>query len=111
MESNEINARIATICGWTYRPDLDAYYPWLNPPGFRYTDSKPHHSVPDFFGDLNCCYEMEETLTVSECYDYASYISQTLGHWNPSDAAKTWPFHADAPTRCRAFLRVHGVTI
>jgi len=59
--------------------------------------------IPNFYGDLNECAKIENTLTQEERQRYVSILGQSHG-------LVLW-FHitATAPLRCRAFLEVFGL--
>ena len=76
----------------------------INPNGEIVT----HHSIPDYFGDLNACYEMEKVLTEKGVNAWWSYVAFINRH-NPTPFGAETAVHATAPQRCEAFLRTLGL--
>jgi hypothetical protein len=60
--------------------------------------------IPHFFSDLNACAEIEKTLNEGAILDYRETLSDML----KDDCRIGLGFHATAPQRCEAFLRMHG---
>jgi hypothetical protein len=64
------------------------------------------HTVPDYLHDLNACYEFEELL--GDNFNEYARLLQGLSRYAASlMPISVWDLiHADARTRCRAFLLV-----
>jgi hypothetical protein len=116
MEPEQINEEVARACGWT-KHKID-YAPigggsvfetfWL-PPGVDINTLTaegiawgPSHgrSVPNYFGDLNHCAEMEMTLTPDGRYEYMLELARVC-----QVGATSYHVFSSAPQRCEAFLR------
>jgi hypothetical protein len=111
MTNEQINIKIAELCGWKPRTVL---YPgrfeqgWKKGRGFR-------KKFPNYAADLNACHEFEKTLTPEQQFDYVYELNDNaLGLVPLSSPASyregvLWLFlHTTARQRCEAFLRVHG---
>jgi hypothetical protein len=92
MSPKLINQRIAEACGWKQRKHCMGYY--------REGHEGWIEKLPDYYGDLNACHEMEEHLHGE---DWATYfgILQSEG--------MATGVRATAPQRCEAFLRTLGL--
>lgn len=101
MTPQEINIAIATACGWTEIREKIVHYSrvmfGLHP--MQYGSGAAHEPLPDYYGDLNACAEMEATLSPIEITRYELALEEI-----------TWPiWRATAPQRCKAFLRTKGL--
>mgnify|MGYP006265665975 CR=1 FL=1 len=99
MTNQQINERIAVICGWKKCACNDEHCGAWFPPG----DFEPELGVPDYANDLNAMAEAAKTLA-PEPFIRRKYI-QTLDvitgdQWNTVDAT--------ARQRAEAFLRAHN---
>ncbi len=126
MTDQEINIKIAELCGYRKATDRDrtrGKYEWVavNPIGLEIgwsEDCEYHHCIPNYAADLNACHEFEETLdaltewhgeehhaNAEEAYMGAlSQVCKGQNQWSDD-----WQvIHATARQRCEAFLRVHG---
>lgn len=94
MTHEQQNITIATACGWTdcklVGSDETQWTAVGDQPGSRH-----HIEIPNYYGDLNACAEMEKTLTPDEAWDYCDYLDRNVS--------------ATAPQRCEAFLRTKGL--
>ena len=102
MKLTEINIAIAEACGWTKcvcgDENCGAWFP---------KDSETAKLLPNYYGDLNACHEMEKVLT------YDATEENPLTDWdryrielaaNGLDSC----IHAPAPQKCEAFLKTLG---
>lgn len=65
------------------------------------------HLVPDYFGDLNACHEMEAVLTDEQWWQYTEQLFTTrLGRFEHDTRAAV---HASAAQRAEAFGRTLGL--
>jgi len=64
-----------------------------------------------FYSCLNACQEMEATLTTDECWLYNRALDEILGTAGGigSGTIDQWKWHASAPQRCEAFLRIRNL--
>ncbi len=94
MTPEEINKTIAEACGWTYITSLGS---GRKPDhgSFRETDK-----IPNYYGDLNACHEMEKGLKNWQQWD--CYIENLI------KSVEDYLVHATAPQRCEAFLKTIG---
>ena len=86
MTDQEINIKIAELCGWkqqTICTDMQGI-PWPSDP-------------PNYAADLNACHEFEEGLTAEQWCEYDKLLPL-------HDPQKS---HCTSRQRCEAFLRVH----
>lgn len=94
MTDEQINIKIAELCGWkpqTLCTDYDGN-PWPDSP-------------PNYAADLNACHEFERTLLTADsfCGHWEEYSNRLVALLGCTDI-----FHATARQRCEAFLRVHN---
>lgn len=103
MTDQQINERIAVICGWRRSPEFDFItgekkYATFTKDGIVSNET----TLPDYANDLNACHEFEmiESILKGEAYnnmlDFLT-LQQGVLIWN-----------ASARTRCEALLRVNG---
>jgi hypothetical protein len=88
MTNEQINAAIATECGW--KVDKRGLG-WLSPKGC-YTEP------PDYCTDLNAVHDAEQTLSPKE---FVTYIEEVMELYYE-------PMRANARQRAEAFLRTLG---
>lgn len=97
MTDEEINIKIAELCGWKI------FSHWHNlwaPPRRVVEYECDACPIPSYTKDLNACHEFEKTLThINDWMLYDKALAETTEGFN---------FHATARQRCEAFLRVHG---
>lgn len=106
MTNQEINERVAKLCGWEHiksdsNPNL-MYWAKFN--GMAYSGS-----VANYAESLDACREFMETLSKEERYEYGNWIMNikrfdTLYGGNRITALIT----VTALERCEAFLRMKG---
>lgn len=100
MTDEQINIKIAGLCGWTFDPEELPDYPWFDKEGEGYKH------CPNYAADLNACHEFEKTLAVVQQALFVSKLSQIL---TPILFPQSFRIiHATARQRCEAFLRVHS---
>ena len=103
MSDEQINHRIAELCGWTeIRNSVYRHHkPWGHPPLNR----DRIKLLPDYCTDLNEMHEAEMTLTKAQWVDFVQHLTHD---WiSLSDAWKD-VCHATARQRAEAFLRTLG---
>ena len=102
MKPEEINRRIASLCGWQeYRSEHRDEMRWRGPDGHNWL------VTPDYWNDLNACREFERRLDG----DYRSLyidmiyllVSKSIDNFEQQWAV----FNATPAHRCEAFLRMH----
>lgn len=87
MTDEQMNIKIAELCGWqTSAPSWDV----------------GKHDCPNYTADLNACHEFEKTLTPEQESAYWEHLLQAHEYIQP------WAGCATARQRCEAFLRVHN---
>lgn len=106
MTPAEQNRAIAEWMGWT---KIHTGYPMDGvKPG---SVAALRHLIPNFYGDLNACWEFEERLTISQSRDYERALDDTVNvDYYKSDSCIIYPdWHATAPDRCEALLHTLGL--
>ncbi len=116
MTHQEQNNAIASILGWTQIHEsglLVAGGSWFGyPPVFTIGELD---SIPDYCGNLNRMFQLEETLTEVQKSIYGETLAAVLGYYD--DYYDGWGIsasdifeiaHATAAQRAKAFLKVHG---
>lgn len=100
LDADEINRAIAELCGWTK----------IEPIGIGYSPKLVWLSIPNYHGSLDACAQFEATLTDDETREYERQLDVvTLPRNGESILAVTsHSWHATAPQRCEAFLKVKG---
>lgn len=125
MTPQEINIAIATACGWKvitipFVPrKVDLATPKLcftdEAKGlFRsfYPNSKFITPVPNYYGCLNACAEMERNVSDDEWQHYKELVKDiSFESIKGIIPQPRWfrPISATAPQRCEAFLRTKGL--
>jgi hypothetical protein len=111
MTPEQQNIAIAEACGWKPCHKGCEGRTWRFP-----DDSGCQLSVPLYHSDLNACAEFERALTGPEAIAYGNQLAQIQRRdimIEPGDrypkAATVHEWHATAPQRCEAFLRVRGL--
>lgn len=102
MTDEQINQRIAEVCGWTEIHDSGPWHnhkPWGYPPQPPGTGGNAYKYVPDYCSDLNVMHEAEKTLSEDQMWIMARKIELNEDRWY---------FHASARERAEAFLRTLG---
>lgn len=110
MSPQEINQAIAEACGWKgVSPCANSYDDGKH---LRGTDpeGEPLRIVPNYYGDLNACREMEKFLVPWQWRMYSDRLMASIEDSDPSLGgsnieARYRTVHASAPQRCEAFLR------
>lgn len=122
MTPQEINKAIAELCGWKVveSPENSEFFRCLSPSGKTMGSihkDKPNKNswfsfhVPNYFSDLNACFDMEKTLSGMAILAYRQLLVEiTAVPFDPENEIdiRREIFHATAPQRCEAFLRTHG---
>ena len=99
MKPEEINRRIAVLCGWQeYRSEHRDEMRWRGPDGHNWL------VTPDYCGDLNACREFEKRMSLKEQNDYAWMIRGLRAGGSDDFQIITTP----AEHRCEAFLKMKG---
>lgn len=103
MTNQEINERVAKLCGWTIKTNTGLFFD---------SSDKPHISLPNYAESLDACRAFEELIKNSTEYYMRDYII------NLEDASKArgsgWDWRSFQLTtatpleRCEAFLRLKG---
>jgi hypothetical protein len=100
MTPEQINIKIAELCGWARRDTNTGFY--------RNGDNE-RLGIPDYVGDLNACAEFEATVQNIVAYTAELHFVVT-GYSAPYMCANpTKIVRATAPQRCEAFLRTLGL--
>lgn len=117
MKADAMRVAIAGACGWK-RLTQEFYTHLFSKPGTT-AENYPHEGLqnvgypPDYPNDLNACAEMERTLTKDECSKFHDQLIENKTPHREAIAnnhhAARWTWHASAPQRCEAFLRVKGL--
>jgi hypothetical protein len=90
MTDEQINIKIAEICGWKTQIA-------------RYKNNQPvYRKPPNYAADLNACHEFEKTLDTYELAEYWHNLLRAHEHIPVCAGC------SDARQRCEAFLRVHN---
>ena len=94
MTPQEINVKIAEVCGVKKCPGC----------GWERECPDHEHKLPNYYGDLNDCHEMEKFLKDDNTYYgvFCPIIRSVMGK------NQRWE-SATAPQRCEAFLRTLGL--
>lgn len=94
MTPSEQNRAIAKWMGWT---KIHTGYPMDGiKPG---SVAALRHLIPNFYGDLNACWDFEEKLTMIQSRSYTNSLRDSV------DIDGFCGIHATAPQRCEALLR------
>jgi hypothetical protein len=91
MTDEQINLKIAEVCGWFY------YDGWNHPDG--------RNTLPNYVNDLNAMHEAEEHIPDSIAYVYGNKIGTVTG---AEDSLCMSFYCATARQRAEAFLRTLG---
>lgn len=102
MNDDQINAAIATECGW----EVDKRgFGWLGPNGC-------YPENPNYCEDLNAMHEAEKVLDYEQCEAYSNAVADIVQAANHD---QDYPFpwhcariHAPARQRAEAFLKALG---
>lgn len=115
MINEQINERIALLCGWKRSPLSGA---WCHPDNWSialngaYSVWVGRDKLPNYAADLNACYEFEMGLDYEQAELYDDELCDVCAKTNKLlDNPKPWRFAvttANARQRCEAFLRVHN---
>jgi hypothetical protein len=112
MTPEQQNIAIAEACGWA-NPAAYPYQNWKHP---TLPSRNTPTGRPSYYSDLNACAEFERTFTGPEAIAYGNQLAQIQRRdimIEPGDrypkAATVHEWHATAPQRCEAFLRVRGL--
>lgn len=93
MTQEEKRLKIAEACGWTH---IEAETWTQGKPGgiYGYKPIRPKFDpcrrfhIPDYFGDLNACHEMEKQLTDDQWDKYCDRLGGSLRHCASATAAQ-----------------------
>lgn len=99
MTDEQINIKIAELCGWqTSAPSWDI----------------GRHDCPNYAADLNACHEFAAWLNLEQQIKFAEELqciileSPYRAWWDATVMEVFQIADATARQRCEAFLRVHG---
>ena len=105
MKPEEINWSINEALGWTPESGHMEYdgakLPWTM--WRKGLANKGNDTMPNYYGDLNACHEMEKVLN-AEISTYFEYLTKGDDDYEGCYKAMM----ATAPQRCESFLRVIG---
>ena len=110
MNPSEINKRIAEARGWT---DVNGRAVELL--GFAPTPRMKHgikmyDEIPNYYGDLNACHEMEMVMNPDQCDKYNDWLMEVKPPRKDTNyTSERWSWGSTAPQRCEAFLRTLGL--
>lgn len=115
MTDEQINERIARLCGWTpYPPITNDGWPSLMVPPNSPKKEGWVEDIPNYAADLNACHEFEETmLKKADDRGYSNTFHQYGVLLHKAALGRQmhpcyYAIHATARQRCEAFLRVHN---
>jgi len=94
MTNQEINERVAKLCGWERRKHCKGYY--------RNDHEGYIFEPPNYAKSLDACREFEEAMNAREKVVYADLLVDLCG----DDSYD--PIFAPSAVRCEAFLRLKG---
>lgn len=134
MTEQEINIAVAKACGWKWyrrpstgpwakKPMRSLYHPDLMKPlelaladmterECNYVFMVREGMIPNYAHDLNACFEFEETMTdgeVQKYFDQLVWVTSKVSNAHRFGVNYWSIYHATAPQRCQAFLRVKGL--
>lgn len=100
---SELRIRVAELCGW--HPTPEGY--WTTNPAGQWAIE-----LPDYPCDLNACHEFEEAISAHFLL-FESHLKEIcLRDWRGTGGdqpyCNSFPIHATAEQRCRAFVAVKG---
>jgi hypothetical protein len=118
MTDEQINVKIAELCGWRLRQESDGEFSLIDPKGEKVSaDWDPSttlesfsYALPNYCADLNACHEMEAYLTVNEMTPYLDELYRIV-----QDPHICYTTHgmatvgATAKQRALAFLKTKGI--
>ena len=116
MTEEEINVKIAEVCGWKKVQMSAAQTIWFHeehPPACTDNDS-PNKCLPNFCQDLNAMHEAEGILPIEEWRNYIDALEEVVKaheHSSNMDIINQRLFHATAAQRAEAFLKTLGLWI
>ena len=103
MTNQEINERVAKLCGWTIKTNTGLFFD---------SSDKPHISLPNYAESLDACKEFEGAIGKQALEYYAenlavavwgSAIGNTMSYLGAAQLITATPLQ-----RCEAFLRLKG---
>lgn len=105
MTPDQINAKIAELCGWKKIP-LPKSRNWGESAGPDKQWWYPHQ-LPNYHGSLDAMHEAEKALTVAQRITYANQIGVVMSGGAVRRAIPDWWYihEATAAQRAEAFLR------
>ena len=111
MTDEQINKRIALLCGWKI------FSHWNNlwaPPRQVVEYECDAYPIPNYAGDLNACHEFAAWLNLEQQIKFAEelqciILESPYRAWWDATAMEVFQIaDATARQRCEAFLRVHN---
>lgn len=96
LTPEEINQRIAKICGWKYEQEKTT-----SPEGEVFFGDPV---IPNYFGSLDAMHEAEKTLTDEQWMEYSNF----LGARSLYSIDQRHMIHAKASRKTVYFLWAHG---
>jgi hypothetical protein len=87
MNEEQINVKIAELCGWKLRQEIDGEFSLIDPFGEKVSaDWEPnttldsfYYALPSYCTDLNAMHEAEGTLMEPQQIAYADCLSAEVG--------------------------------
>ena len=92
MTNQEINERVAKLCGWTIKTNTGLFFD---------SSDKPHVDLPNYAESLDACSSFEDFSTGEEWDIYLDNLNEICDGEND-------PVVATPLQRCEAFLRMKG---
>lgn len=106
MKNQEINERVAKLCGWKSETQLLRFFESGSSPIKRTTwfktEGRRWLTPPNYAESLDACKEFETAMNAQERAVYADLLVDLCG----DDSYD--PIFAPSITRCEAFLRLKG---
>jgi hypothetical protein len=93
MNSQEINKRIAIVCGWQIHPKDK----WLVIPPNSSHSVQSISTIPNYHDDLNAMHEAEKFIMDESSIEYVKWLNKFSCLW-----------HVKASKKAEAFLRTIG---
>ncbi len=103
MTPEEQNIAIAQSVGWKMKMSETFGELWLKPGAQEEGDTiYTRDEIPNYYGDLNACHEMEKVLDKDQRYHYVTRLVE-------SNKTGGGYIFVTAPQRCESFLKVKGL--
>jgi hypothetical protein len=118
MNEEQINVKIAELCGWKLRQEIDGEFSLIDPFGEKVSaDWEPnttldsfYYALPSYCTDLNAMHQAEGTMSLEQWDSYITELYRIaqlphICHFTHEIAF----IHATAKQRAIAFLKTKGV--